>query len=186
MNPNFKDKFVNQYDGFTRSEIKDLLNIDEKDQIFDFFYPQEIIGKDFFDNCNAFKSSLDHNSKIILLTTYLEEKYAIITPTILKFILKELKLNDGIEENEYEELMKFIFGQVTVNLTNEVEKELFMKFLNVETNQKNDLKDKDANDKIKVKENLDEQFPKLPKKKVVEEKSNLNEETIIKDDLLIS
>ena len=125
----FKSKFNVKYDNFSKAQIKDLINC-ENSELFDYMYSDEYVSSEFFKNEKKLKENptIDESSDYLL--NFLKEKYRIITPMVLKLILKEYDIGfNSDSDNDYSEMMKLMFKKSSLNLGNYRDALMFKYFL---------------------------------------------------------
>lgn len=167
--------------------------INQKDhELFNYMYPKDSISNDFFYSSKLFKNSMSPLEKAEYIINYLESKYLLITPIVLRDVFRLIGVQEELAETEYLNLMNSIFGKESINLRNWRERAIFKNFL---TNEKDIHK---INNEEKVKsdfdnmmnqrngENLkddlfdDDLFPKLNKnKEVVDEKKSSEKNQLV-------
>ena len=105
---NYEKPFVKEFEGCSKNEIFDLAMMkNEEKEIFNYFYPENYIHNGFFENSRVFNDKMSKNEKIEYLTNYLELNYCLITPTIMKHILKRSGITNEVDDNDFSDLMNF-------------------------------------------------------------------------------
>lgn len=134
-------------------------------EFFNYMYPKDHISKEFFESSKLFKNSMSPLEKAEYIINFLESKYLLITPIVLKDVFNIIGVDEGFKDSEYLDLMYSIFGKESLNLRNWRERAIFKNFL---TNEK-DIQQ--INDEEKVKTDFENMMNERRKKSMNKEES---------------
>lgn len=132
-NINYKKEILRILNDKSAEDVKELLNLNSKEQeMFDYYYKDDYITEDFFNNINEFDKNMSEENKADYMINYMKEKYLLITPKIMINVFNEFGINFELETNLNEEMKNFfyiLFNKEALNLSNNKDISLLKSFI---------------------------------------------------------